>query len=150
MKTLFIGSDHAGFDLKEKLLVFLSGKFADVRVVDCGCPDLQSVDYPVIAEKVSHEVAQDPEAVGILICGTGIGMSIAANKMSGIRAANVWNEETAKLSRAHNNANVLCLGARTLTGPESQLIVTAWLNTPFSGGRHLNRVNLISQMEGKK
>lgn len=150
MKTLFIGSDHAGFDLKEKLLVFLSEQFTDLHVVDCGCLDRQSVDYPVIAEKVAHEVAQDPEAIGILICGTGIGMSIAANKIRGIRAANVWNEATAKLSREHNDSNILCLGARVLTSPESQLIVNAWLNTLFSGGRHLNRINQISQMEGKK
>lgn len=150
MKTLFIGSDHAGFDLKEKLIVFLSENFTDFRVVDCGCPDLQPVDYPKVAEKVAHKVAEDSEALGILVCGTGIGMSIAANKIRSIRAANVWNEETAKLSREHNDSNVLCLGARILTGLESQLIVTAWLNTPFSGGRHLNRINLISQMEGKK
>lgn len=149
MRTLFVGSDHAGFNLKKQLISYLTVHNKSFKVMDCGCYDSDSVDYPLIAEVVSEKVTKESDSFGILICGTGIGMSIAANKIKGIRAATVWNEETAKLSREHNNANILCLGARMLSEDLARQISTVWLNTSFLGGRHLNRVNLITSLEGK-
>jgi len=150
VKTLFIGSDHAGFELKQSLIAKIKGFAPSLKVIDCGTHSTESVDYPQFAEKVGQSVVKDAQNRGILICGTGIGMSIAANKMPGIRAACVWNEETAKLSREHNDSNVLCLGARLSSLDSAAHWAEIWLNTPFLGGRHLNRVELIKQLEGKK
>lgn len=145
-KTIWIGSDHAGLELKDTIKNELKQTY-DVQ--DAGPNDTTSVDYPDYAEKVSTAVAKDANAQGILICGSGIGMSIAANKVSGIRAALVHSIETAKLSKQHNNANVLCLGART-TDPKLALqMVHAWLSSTFEGDRHQRRVDKLSNLDKK-
>ena len=136
---IYIGSDHAGFDLKAKLLA-MYGNF-----VDLGTYSSESCDYPIIAQKLCSEVLKSPaENLGILICGSGTGMTVAANKIAGIRAANCWDREIAILSKSHNNANVLCLAARFLEFEKAIDIVEGFINTPFSGEeRHLKRLNLI-------
>lgn len=139
--TICIASDHAGFNLKEELIVFL--KDQGYEITDLGPFDDQSVDYPVYAKKLTAELIAHPEQKGILICGTGIGMNIAANRTKGIRAALCYSEETAKLSREHNNANVLCLGARTIDTELAKKITSIWLSTEFSGGRHETRLKMI-------
>lgn len=137
-----LGSDHGGFSLKEVIVPFL--KELGHEVLDMGCHDEQSVDYPTFAEKVCGQVTENTADFGILICGTGIGMSMAANKHDGIRAALCSEQYTAAMSREHNDANVLCLGER-VTGPGvASEIVRTWLATPFSGGRHLRRIELFS------
>lgn len=141
-----IGADHAGYVLKEAIKEFLGKK--EIEYKDFGTFKLDSVDYPEYSYKVSQAVANQEADLGILICGTGIGMSITANKIKGIRAALVYNEETARLSRLHNNANVLCLGGRMLAEEEALKIVDIWLNTSFEGGRHESRLNLISKLTG--
>ncbi len=141
-----LGADHAGYVLKEAIKEFLSQK--NIEYKDFGTFKLDSCDYPEFSYKVSTAVAQNEADLGILVCGTGIGMCITANKIKGIRAALVYNEETAKLSRLHNNANVLCLGGRMLKEDEAVRIVDIWLNTSFEGGRHENRLNLITKLTG--
>lgn len=146
-KTIWIGSDHAGVELKLSINEAIRKEYV---IEDVGPFDATSVDYPDYAKKVGEAVAKDPNALGILICGSGIGMSIAANKISGIRAALVTSVETAKLSRQHNNANVLCLGARTTEPNLAMDIVKAWLNTKFEGDRHQRRIDKISGLETKE
>lgn len=141
-----IGADHAGYLVKEKIKNFLNSK--DIEFTDYGTFKEESVDYPEFAFKVANAVANDDTVMGILICGTGIGMSITANKVKGIRAAVVNSIETAELSRLHNNANVLCLGARTIEPERIIEIVITWMNTSYEGGRHEKRVNLISKLTG--
>ncbi|MCB0282771.1 MAG: ribose 5-phosphate isomerase B [Calditrichae bacterium] len=141
-----IGADHAGYLVKEKIKNFLNSK--DIEFTDYGTFKEESVDYPEFAFKVANAVANDDTVMGILICGTGIGMSITANKVKGIRAAVVNSIETAELSRLHNNANVLCLGARTIEPERIIEIVVTWMNTSYEGGRHEKRVNLISKLTG--
>ncbi len=140
-----IASDHAGFKVKEKLKKFLTRMGYEIK--DFGTFSEESCDYPDFAIKVAEAVVNRKAENGILICGTGIGMSIAANKVKGIRAAVCWNEETAKLSRKHNNANILCLGARMLNIDEIERIVKAWLSTNFEGGRHEKRISKIHAYE---
>jgi ribose 5-phosphate isomerase B len=141
-----IGSDHAGYSLKEEIKKYLDLK--EIPFTDFGTFKIDSSDYPEFAYKVGNAIAAEECDRGILICGTGIGMSITANKIKGIRAAVVGSEEGAKMSRLHNDANVLCLGART-TEPEQALkILDVWINTSFEGGRHQKRVNLITQLTG--
>lgn len=139
-----IGSDHAGFELKEELREMLDSEH---EVLDFGCHNTDSVDYPNIAidlaKSVSDNIQKDEDCLGILICGSGVGMSIAANKVEGIRAALCHNEELAKLSKEHNNANILCLGARFLSSDEAKEIVQTWLKTSFEAGRHSRRVDII-------
>ncbi|MBM3936009.1 MAG: RpiB/LacA/LacB family sugar-phosphate isomerase [Sphingomonadales bacterium] len=139
--TLFIGSDHAGFQLKE----FLVGKLnLAYPTVDMGCPGEDSVDYPIIARSLTASVLQNiSSAVGILLCGSGNGMCMSANRTPGIRAALCWNVEIATLARLHNNANLLCLPARFLNQEEAWNIVQSFLQTPFEGGRHLRRIELL-------
>ena len=154
---LFIGSDHAGFDLKEALKKSLqvsseSGR-PDERLtiewVDVGTASLDSVHYPDFAHDLSRRILKERSRdellrpCGILICGSGVGMSIAANRHAGIRAALVESPEIAALSRQHNASNVLCLGARFLTPDRALMIVKTWLQTPFEGGRHADRVRKI-------
>ena len=141
-----IGADHAGYLFKEKIKKFLSNKKIDF--IDFGTFKEESTDYPEYAFKVSNAIINNEANMGILVCGTGIGMSITANKVRGIRAAVVNSIETAELSRLHNNANVLCLGARTT--PEDKIIeiVVTWMNTSFEGGRHEQRVKLINKLTG--
>ena len=140
-----LAADHAGFDLKEKIRQHLAGR--GIAVDDLGTHSRESVDYPDYARVVGEQVARKRADCGILVCGTGIGMAIAANKMRGIRAANVRNEAEAQLSREHNDANVLTVGGRLLDESSALSIVDRWLNTAFTGGHHQRRVDKISQLE---
>ena len=140
-----IGADHAGFELKEKIKQRLVQQGIEVR--DEGTVSSESVDYPDFARKVGEEVATRQVDYGVLVCGSGIGMSIAANKVPGVRAANVTTEYEAQMSREHNDANVLAVGARILKDDEAFAIVDKWLHTPFAGGRHQRRVDKIMEIE---
>ncbi|GBC88196.1 Ribose-5-phosphate isomerase B [bacterium HR13] len=140
-----IGSDHAGYLLKEKIKDFLLSK--GYQVVDVGTNSTESTDYPIFAREVALAVQRGEVQQGILICGTGIGMCITANKFKGVYAALCTNEYMARVSRQHNNANILCLGGRVLGDVLAISIVEAWLSADFEGGRHERRVNLIKSME---
>jgi len=141
-----IGSDHAGFKLKEELKIYITS--LNVEVKDFGCHSEDSVDYPDIAREVALSVVKGEVDRGILICGTGIGMSIAANKIKGVRAA-VGNELlSVRLAREHNNANVLTLGARIIGIEVAKEAVKVFLETQFLGGRHQRRIEKIGEMEG--
>jgi ribose 5-phosphate isomerase B len=142
---IFIGADHRGFKLKEKLKGLLA-KLGH-QVVDLGSYDEESCDYPLISCKVASSVAKTKNSRGILVCMTGIGHSMAANKVPGVLAALCYNKEAAELSRQHNNANVLILGAKFVTPKQLRDIVVTWLKAEFEGGRHLRRVNQIKQIE---
>ena len=131
--------------MKEILKARLSALGHDV--IDCGCPSLDSVDYPDIAAAVGEEVSSSHAERGIVICGTGIGISIAANKVPGVRAALVHDRFTTEMSRMHNNANVLALGARTLDERHAQELMELWLETEFEGGRHGRRVGKIDALD---
>ena len=139
-RTIFIGSDHAGIDLKNDLLLYL--KELGRQIEDCGVFSKESSDYPTIAYKVCAGVLKK-SASGILVCGSGIGMSMAANRCKGIRAALCTHEFHARLSRSHNDANVLCLGARVTATALACELAKLFLETPFEGGRHERRVALI-------
>ncbi len=137
-----VGSDHAGFNLKGKVVEHLKEEGYDVK--DVGCYSTESCDYPVFAHDVAKKVSQDEADFGILVCGTGIGMSIAANRHKGIRAAVVGDPFSAQATRAHNNSNILCLGERVLQENAALDIVDTWLNTEFSGEeKHQRRIDLI-------
>lgn len=140
-----VGSDHRGLDVKAKLLPVLS-RFGH-EPVDCGAHDTQSVDYPDVAGDVARRVASGAADRGILICGTGIGMAIAANKVPGVRAATCHDDLTAEMCRRHNDVNVLCLAADLLGEPLIDRMVEIWLKTQFEGGRHGRRVEKIGQLE---
>jgi len=140
-----IGSDHAGFPLKEVLRAYLLEK--QVEVLDQGCFGLESVDYPVFAEKVGRTVTSGEADLGVLVCGTGIGISMAANKIQGIRAALCHNSYASEMARLHNDANVLCLGARVLGEGVALHVLERFLQTEFEGGRHQRRVDQISALE---
>lgn len=144
-KKIAIGSDHAGFELKENIKTVLSD--LGYEVTDFGTNSTDSVDYPLIAKSLASHVAGKNPPRGILICGTGIGMSIAANKVKGIIAALCSDVESAKLSRQHNNSNVLTLGGRTTDISLAKEIVKTWLETAFEGGRHQRRVQEIRDLE---
>jgi len=137
----FIGTDHAGFEVKPFVIEYLQKK--GIEVEDLGCYSSESVDYPDFAHKVAKAVLENPGSRGILICGSGIGMSLAANKHKGIRAALCHDYYTAKMSRLHNDANILCFGSRIVGKGEIESILEAWLNTEFEGGRHERRVKKI-------
>lgn len=137
-----IGSDHAGFDLKSKVAGWLKENFTDLK--DYGTFSVESVDYPDFAHKVAGEVEKGLYDLGVLICGTGIGVDMTANKHQGIRSALCWNKDIAKLAKSHNNANVICLPGRFITFEEAKEILETFLNTQFEGGRHQNRINKIS------
>ncbi len=136
-----IGSDHAGFKLKNEMLVYLLEK--GIELQDFGPDSADSVDYPDFAHKVAESVADGDNDLGILICGSGNGVCITANKHKGVRAALAWEEEIASLARQHNNANILCVPARFVSKQKAFKIVDAWLNAEFEGGRHQNRVSKI-------
>lgn len=140
-----IGSDHGGFELKEELKKFL--KTEEYEVADFGTNSSESVDYPCLTFNAAKSVANGENHFGIFVCGSGVGASIVANKVHGIRAALCYNDEIARLSREHNNANFLCLGGRFLDKQEAFKIVNIWLKTPFSGGRHEKRVAQIAEIE---
>ena len=141
-----LGSDHAGYVLKEAIKNYLSEKKTEYK--DFGTFKLDSCDYPEYSYKVSMAVAAGEADLGILVCGTGIGMCITANKIKGIRAAQAYDPQMAQMSRLHNNANILCLGGRILNDEDGIKVVEAFLSTSFEGGRHQNRLNLISQLTG--
>jgi ribose 5-phosphate isomerase B len=142
-----VASDHAGFEEKEKLKSLLEEM--GIAFEDLGPVSEDSVDYPDYAAKVGREVASGAADQGLLVCGSGTGMAIAANKIPGVRAAVAWNEEIARLARQHNDANVLSVGARTTPEPEIQKIVRAFFTTEFDGGRHTKRVDKIRALECK-
>lgn len=144
MERIAIASDHGGYELKEMIAGFLESQ--EVGVIDCGTDSSESVDYPVYGKKCAEMVASGQADRGIVVCGTGIGISIAANKVKGIRCALCTSKEMAELSRKHNNANMLALGGRT-TDPVTAIdIVTAWYMTEFEGGRHKRRTDMLDEM----
>lgn len=140
-----IGTDHGGFILKQSILDYLKNKSIDV--IDVGTYDTVSADYPVFAKAVGELVSSGKADKGICLCGTGIGISIAVNKIKGIRGAVVTNEFCAEKCAEHNNANVLCLGGRVVSPEEAVKFVDIWLNTKFAGGRHQARIDMISELE---
>jgi ribose 5-phosphate isomerase B len=145
MKKVLIASDHAGFPGKEAIKEILDR--LGVNYEDLGTDTEDTVDYPDFAERVAKDIAKGQAEQAILVCGSGIGMQIAANKVPGIRAALAWNEETARLARSHNNANILTVGYRTTPAETIEQIVRTFLTTEFEGGRHLRRVEKISSIE---
>lgn len=146
MKNIAIGSDHAGFELKELLKSHLKKHF--YNVLDFGTFNIDSVDYPDFAYPTAEAVASQVSDYGILICGSGIGVSIVANKVKGIRAALCCNQEMAKMARMHNNANIICLGARAISADDATKIIDTFFATEFEGGRHIARVNKIHSISG--
>lgn len=143
-KKVLIASDHAGFDLKKFLINELEK--LQFQVLDLGCDSsAKSVDYPDFAQKLCKKIAEKNQISGILICGSGIGISIAANRFKNIRAALCHNIKSAKLTRAHNDANVLCLGARVVKNKSALSIVKAFFSTEFEGARHAARVAKLSK-----
>ena len=145
MKLLFkkvcIASDHAGFDLKEKIKDFLINKY--ISIIDLGPFEKKSVDYPDYAKKLANRIKAKKSDVGILVCGSGTGMAISANKIKNIRAAVCYNKRSTRLSRQHNNANIIALGARLTKKSLSLKLIELFLKTKFEGGRHLKRVKKI-------
>ena len=144
MKIAF-GCDHAGIDIKDKLISFI--KSLGHEVIDCGTNSKDSCDYPDFALKVSQNIISKSADKGILICGTGIGMSIAANKVKGIRAAACSEHFSAKYTRMHNNSNVLCLGGRVIGVGTALELVDLFIDTPFEGDRHQRRIDKIAEIE---
>ena len=140
-----IAADHGGFELKDSMVEYI--KSLGNEVVDLGTNSADSVDYPDYAKKVCEEIQKGNSHLGILICGTGIGMSLAANKFEGIRAACVSDVYSAKMSRNHNNANVLCFGARVIGDEVAKLIIKTFLENEFEAGRHQRRVDKIMAFE---
>ncbi|HHT93373.1 MAG TPA: ribose 5-phosphate isomerase B [Clostridiaceae bacterium] len=142
-----IGNDHTGVDLKEIIKKHLEEKGVEVK--DFGTQSRSASDYPLIAEELAKSVASGECEAGILICGTGVGVSIAANKVKGIRACCCSEPFSAKLSKMHNDSNVLCIGARVVGSELAKMIVDEWFNAEYEGGRHARRVGMISDIEEK-
>jgi len=145
IKKIAFGCDHGGFDYKSAVIGHLAKK--GIEVVDCGCDSSESVDYPIFADKVCHEVTSGNVDAGILICGTGIGMSMAANKHKGIRAAVCENTYSSRMTRAHNDANVLCLGARVIGIELAYDIIDRFIETGFMGMHHTRRVEMLNALD---
>ena len=143
-----IGCDHGGIVLKPAVLEYLKANGYEVE--DLGSYDNERVDYPVYAKKVAEKVASGEAQKGILLCGTGIGMSIAANKVKGIRAAVLSDEFSAAACSAHNDANILCLGGRVVSPEKAVKLVDLWLTTPFEGDRHVRRLAMITDLDERK
>ena len=140
MKKIFIASDHAGFKLKNKIILkFIKTK----KIEDLGPKSSDSVDYPDFAKKLSRKVSSNKGSFGILVCGSGMGMAITANKIKNIRAALCYSAKNTKLSRLHNNANIITLGERLINKNKAFKLIEIFLKTKFEGGRHLRRVNKI-------
>ena len=139
---IFLSSDHGGFDLKELVKLFLFKN--NFQVEDLGCFSLDAVDYPDYAKKVSNRLILKKSDAGILVCGSGTGMAITANKFKGIRAAQCYNKINTILSRRHNNANIICIGSRIMKNKDVFSFINYFLNTKFEGGRHQKRVNKIN------
>lgn len=144
-KRVALGSDHAGLDLKRHLAVFLAE--SGHEVLDVGTHGPESVDYPDFAKAAAEAIRKSEADCAILVCGTGIGISMAANKLSGMRAALCHNAYTAAMARAHNDANMLCLGARVLGVGVAEAVAAAFLTTAFEGGRHQRRIDKIHALE---
>lgn len=142
-----IGTDHGGYDLKESLLKYLKSK--GYELIDCGTDSDESVDYPDYGLKVAEKIISNKAELGVLICTTGIGQSIVANKIPGIRAALCLNVDQAEHSRKHNDANVIVFGAKYTKEKEAKKIIDIWLDTAFEGGRHKIRVDKIKEIEKK-
>jgi ribose 5-phosphate isomerase B len=140
-----VGSDHAGFPLKEKVREYLVSKGYEVE--DHGTESPESVDYPDYAERVATRVAAKEVSFGVVVCGTGVGVSISANKVPGIRAAPCNDTLTARLAREHNDANILALGGRIVDEATARKILDTWIATPFAGGRHQRRVDKIAAID---
>jgi ribose 5-phosphate isomerase B len=145
MKTIFIASDHAGFALKEKLKPYLVK--IGLRVKDLGAHSGQRSDYPIFAYNLAKEIARGKNKRGILICKSGIGNSIVANRVSSVRAALCYNAKAARLSREHNDSNVLVLGSAFANEKQAKRILSVWLNTRFKSGRYQRRLNLLKRIE---
>jgi ribose 5-phosphate isomerase B len=137
-----MGADHAGFELKEKVKIFLKEKGIEVK--DFGCHSTDSIDYPDFGHPVAEMVENNPGMKGILICGSGNGINMTANKHQGIRSALCWKTEIAELARLHNDANIIALPARFISEDEAFEMIDVFLNTSFEGGRHQNRINKIA------
>lgn len=136
-----IGSDHGGFALKQVLINYLDKN--NIQYKDFGVYNGETIDYPLIAKKIANAVTKNEFTKGILVCGSGLGVAISANKIKGIRAVTCHDTYSAKMSRAHNNANILTMGGRVI-GPDLAIdILEVWLNTEFEGGRHVHRINMI-------
>lgn len=146
-ESIAVGCDHAGYHLKTEVVKFLTELGIQVEDMGCSSPD-ESVHYPVYAKKVVDTILDRPRTRGILICGTGLGMCMVANRFPGIRAALCYDVSTAVMSRRHNNANLLVLGGRMLGPQLAREIVQAWLTTPFDGGRHQERLDLLEKLAG--
>jgi ribose 5-phosphate isomerase B len=142
---IVLGSDHGGLELKEAIQAALAARGLDVN--DYGTDNGESVDYPDFAEKVAGAVSRGAAELGILVCGTGIGMSIVANKFPGVRAALATDEFMAQMAKEHNNANILVLGGRVLTAEKAVKLVNVWLDAHYEGGRHQRRLDKIAQLE---
>ena len=142
---MLLGSDHGGLQLKEAIAAFLRER--GIAFTDCGTYDEASVDYPDFAEQVAGSISRGEAESGILFCGTGIGISIAANKFPGIRAALATDPFMAQMAKEHNNANILVLGGRTTSPEKGREIVAAWLDAEFAGGRHQGRLDKIAAIE---
>jgi ribose 5-phosphate isomerase B len=144
IRTIAAGADHAGFEYKQKIVELLRGM--GLEVLDLGAASADSVDYPDFAHSVAEAVSSGRAQAGVLVCGSGIGMSIVANKHAGVRAANVESVEAARLAREHNDANVLALGARLTPWEKAREILIAFLGSDFQGGRHQKRVDKIHDL----
>lgn len=142
-----IGNDHAALEMKKEIIEYLESK--EIEVVNYGTDTPESCNYPEYGEKVGRAVASGEVDLGILICGTGVGISLAANKVKGIRAVVCSEPYSAKLSRQHNNTNVLAFGARVIGTEMAKMIIDEWLSAEFMGGRHQTRVDMIMEIEGK-
>ena len=140
MARIIIGSDHGGFNLKNEIITHLRAHSYEIE--DLGCYTQESCDYPIIAKAVANKVLE-ADCKGILVCGTGIGVSIAANRLAGIRASHCTDTFTARMTRMHNDSNILCLGERITGVGLAKDIVDIWLNTDFEGGRHQKRIDMI-------
>lgn len=142
-----IGNDHSAVEMKNIIVEFLQEK--GIEVINIGTDTSESVDYPAYGEKVGRAVVDGTADLGIAICGTGLGISLAANKVKGVRACVCSEPYTAIMSRKHNNCNVLCFGARVIGSELAKLIVEEWINAEFEGGRHERRVNMIMEIENR-
>ena len=140
-----IGCDHGGLEIKNAVIEYM--KENGIEYTDYGCYTSESVDYPVYAYQVAKNVADGYAELGIICCGTGIGVSMAANKVKGIRAAVCTDEFCAEMTRRHNNANIMCMGGRVIDEDKAVKLASIFLNTPFDGGRHEERVNMITDIE---
>jgi ribose 5-phosphate isomerase B len=143
-----IGNDHVGKELKEIVIEELNKR--NIEIVDCGTNSSERTDYPIFGEKVARLVSQGEVDKGIIMCGTGIGISIAANKVNGIRAAVCTEPYSARLSRQHNDSNILAMGSRVIGKELARMIINEWLDANFEGERHQKRVDLIKDIEQKK